>query len=116
VGVTAASSISAGPGHGCARLTDGTVTCWGVNLFGQLGDGTTANHPTAAVVTGLAGVAAMAVGTGHSCAVKADGTLWCWGGNVTGQLGTVTRDVCTVQVDAATSNAVACALRPALVQ
>ena len=116
VGVTAASSISAGPGHGCARLTDGTVTCWGVNLFGQLGDGTTANHPTAAVVTGLAGVAAIAVGTGHSCAVKADGTLWCWGGNVTGQLGTVTRDVCTVQVDVATANAVACALRPALVQ
>ena len=42
-GLTATvESITAGNGgwHTCAALTDGTMSCWGRNHEGQLGDGT----------------------------------------------------------------------------
>ncbi|MBK6849969.1 MAG: hypothetical protein IPG96_21335, partial [Proteobacteria bacterium] len=31
--------------HSCARRTDGTLSCWGENLHGQLGDGTAGGSP-----------------------------------------------------------------------
>nr|WP_282452770.1 hypothetical protein [Lysobacter sp. CAU 1642] len=37
------SSIGVGHNHGCAKLPDGTLQCWGENNFGMLGDGTTTN-------------------------------------------------------------------------
>ena len=33
-----ATTVSAGGGHSCAILDDGTASCWGANNFGQLGD------------------------------------------------------------------------------
>lgn len=34
----------------CAVLEDGTVSCWGENGYGQLGDGTTLSRSTPAPV------------------------------------------------------------------
>ena len=45
--------ISADYDHTCARLTDGTLRCWGHNGFGQLGNGTTTTSPIPVTVINL---------------------------------------------------------------
>jgi len=72
--------------HSCARLTAGTVSCWGRNTNGQFGNGTTANSslPKAASLNNIAQVAA---GGRHTCARLGTGAVRCWGANGTGQLG-----------------------------
>lgn len=81
-------AISAGDWHTCALLNTGTVTCWGTNATGQLGDGTKNDGPTPVVVQNMGGKAkAIATGSIHSCALLQDGTVRCWGANQYGQLG-----------------------------
>ena len=43
-------SIAAGAAHTCAALEDGSVRCWGYNVFGQVGNGTTNDAHTPAPV------------------------------------------------------------------
>ncbi|MFO0648045.1 MAG: hypothetical protein U0326_17530 [Polyangiales bacterium] len=86
-GITDATAISAYFTFACALLSGGTVRCWGENLYGQLGDGTTATRGTPVTVAGLSGVVAIAPGFGHACALLSDGTVRCWGNNSSGQLG-----------------------------
>jgi hypothetical protein len=82
---------AAGDDHTCAVLADETVTCWGYNYYGQLGNATNnrtdTENPTPTVVAGLAGVTQLAAGDTHTCAVLADETVTCWGRNYFGQLG-----------------------------
>ncbi|HJL14314.1 MAG TPA: hypothetical protein RMH99_01590 [Sandaracinaceae bacterium LLY-WYZ-13_1] len=40
-GVSGAVDLAVGDDHACAALADGGVRCWGLNVRGQLGDGTT---------------------------------------------------------------------------
>ena len=84
-GITA---IAAGGAHTCALAADGSVLCWGSNLLGQLGDGTTTDRTTPTPVSGLAsGVVSIAVRGPHTCALTAEGSVLCWGFNAEGQLG-----------------------------
>ncbi|MEZ4382117.1 MAG: hypothetical protein R3A79_12270 [Nannocystaceae bacterium] len=73
--------------HTCARRQSGQVQCWGKNLFGQLGDGTTQDQRSPVAVAGLSGATAVAVGLNHSCAIERRGGVLCWGNNEQGQLG-----------------------------
>ncbi|MCL2824409.1 MAG: hypothetical protein FWD57_10480 [Polyangiaceae bacterium] len=82
------SAISAGKFHACAVRTNGSVMCWGSNGVSQLGDGTTIERRTPALVKGLpSGISAVATGGFHTCAISSARKVMCWGNNDSGQLG-----------------------------
>src|SRR5947207_1471887 len=66
--------LTAGFTHSCQVNDDGTVRCWGRNVSGQLGDGTTINRPDPVTVSGLTNAVSIAAGNTHTCALQADGT------------------------------------------
>lgn len=83
-----AVAVAVGAYHSCALLEGGTVSCWGDNRFGQLGDGSRTGRPEPAPVVGLAApVRELAAGTSFTCALLADGRVQCWGSDELGELG-----------------------------
>jgi len=54
--------ISAGQNHSLALKSDGTVWAWGVNGYGQLGDGTTTQRTTPVQVSNITGINFIASG------------------------------------------------------
>ena len=62
--------IAAGGDHSCVVSSTGNATCWGRNLYGQVGDGTFTNTATPVAVSGLSGVVAIAAGGVHTCGVR----------------------------------------------
>jgi alpha-tubulin suppressor-like RCC1 family protein len=108
-GVTVIASSSY---HTCALASGGALICWGLNVRGELGDGTTTDRYTPTQVTGLSsGVASFAGGGDHTCALTTGGAVLCWGDNTLGQLGdgTTTQRLTPVQVVGLTSGVVAIA-------
>lgn len=79
---------SAGAIQACAILKSGAVKCWGDNVEGRLGDGTSIARYKPTQVSGLAsGVSSLALGYGHSCVLLKMGGVQCWGENSYGQVG-----------------------------
>jgi alpha-tubulin suppressor-like RCC1 family protein len=78
-GIEGATAVSAGEDFACAILADRTVTCWGGNHFGQLGNGTKTDTLVPVVVSGAVGATKISAGSGSVCAILTDDTLRCWG-------------------------------------
>lgn len=85
--------LSAGLGHTCALLTDGSVRCWGNGGSGRLGYGSQdhigdTETPASAGSISLGGIAVQVVaGAYHSCALLDNGKVRCWGEAQYGQIG-----------------------------
>ncbi|MGA2927597.1 MAG: RCC1 repeat-containing protein, partial [Solirubrobacteraceae bacterium] len=90
-GITRADSIAVGGYHACATLENGGVKCWGDDLDGQLGDGTTTSRATPVRVRSIADAREVVTSAYNTCALLGDGRVDCWGGNLDGELGHGTR-------------------------
>jgi len=106
------TQISAGEEYACALDSDGAPYCWGWNVTGDLGDGSTAgsNVPVAVETSGvLAGktLTQISAGDGETCALDTVGTAYCWGLNEYGNLGNGTTTNSDVPVAVDTSGALA---------
>ena len=90
VGRTAVA-ISLGAGHSCALLDDGSIKCWGLNDYGQIGlsqSQTAYVNPTSITAfTGGRTAVGISAGWKFTCAVLNDGNVSCWGMGVHGELG-----------------------------
>lgn len=73
------ASIVAGGNDACALTANGSAFCWGVNQFGELGDGTKMARPTPVAVTGSLSFEKIDVGSDMTCGITAQGALYCWG-------------------------------------
>jgi alpha-tubulin suppressor-like RCC1 family protein len=99
-------SVDTGSDVSCAVRADGELFCWGLNEFGQLGNGQSALQqldivPLASPIGGGEFVR-VGVGSQRGCAIKSDtaasappGSLWCWGENLHGAVGDGTSGIFT---------------------
>jgi len=89
--------IKVGQYFACALYNEGSVKCWGQNLYGQLGLGSSTSIGDTAGEVGGANLfvnlgtgrtaTQIAVGLDHACALLDNATVKCWGRNSAGQLG-----------------------------
>jgi len=99
-GLSNATAIFAANDHTCALLVSGTADCWGGNIEGQLGNGSTTESdvPVAVLINDLSAQGAIRVASQFSintCALLASGTAECWGDDQSDGLG---NDATTLEI------------------
>jgi alpha-tubulin suppressor-like RCC1 family protein len=84
-------SISSGWEHTCVLTSDKIIFCWGYNLYGMLGTGTTNRSlvPMAVTTAGIieGDIISVEAGGYHTCALSSKNKIYCWGRNEEGQVG-----------------------------
>ncbi|MBI4703636.1 MAG: hypothetical protein HY744_21200, partial [Deltaproteobacteria bacterium] len=102
-------SVAAGGYHTCAIKRGGSVWCWGLEIWGEIGDGLPASEhvtkPTMVIgpgkpVDGQISARAISLGSHFSCALLRNGKVACWGAGDLGQTGLgwlVDKDAPTMQ-------------------
>ena len=84
-------SVTASLYHSCTTQPAGAAYCWGYNLYGRLGDGTTTNAATAQPVSGISDAFLISSqgsdDLAFTCALHESGAVSCWGSRREGQLG-----------------------------
>jgi alpha-tubulin suppressor-like RCC1 family protein len=78
--------------HACALIADGSVWCWGSNVYGQIGNGNISAAVKSLIpekVVGIEDAIAISAGNLHACAALSGGAVKCWGSNANRQLGSI---------------------------
>jgi alpha-tubulin suppressor-like RCC1 family protein len=98
--------LALGSSHTCARMTNGTVRCWGEARLGQLGDAANLDAGTdpddvlkPKEVPGLTDATSITAGANHTCVIRKGGKVSCWGYNYSGQLGTGNKSTSSSPLD-----------------
>ncbi len=87
-GISTAVQLAAGDASTCARMSDGTVWCWGGNASSELGLPPDAGAVTTpSMVVGIQGSVELGAGSSSFYSRAADGSIRSWGSNRAGQLG-----------------------------
>ncbi len=81
------SQSSGADGPTCVLHGDRTISCWGHDPYGALGQETPGGLAVPTRVPGIADAVDVTVGARHACVAHADGGASCWGSNALGQLG-----------------------------
>jgi alpha-tubulin suppressor-like RCC1 family protein len=79
--------VAVGHDHACGVHADSTVSCWGKNESGQLGNTTLDERALPTAVEGVEGVIGITAGFSHTCVLLEGGTARCWGSALQGELG-----------------------------
>ena len=98
-GITNATAVSGSEFRTCARLSSGSLKCWGT---GDLGGAPGNDGPLPVAVSGIEDAIDLSAGASHNCATRTTGRVSCWGGyNYFGLLGNGTFDESATPVDVA---------------
>jgi surface protein len=73
--------------HACMLTEEGAAYCWGDNMWGQLGNGTTVGSTLPTRVAGGLQFRGISAGSAHTCAWTGAGSGYCWGDGLAGALG-----------------------------
>ena len=73
--------IDAGYKQSCAIRNDGTLSCWGQNQEGEVGDGTQLRRTSPVAVSGGGTWKQVSGGNYYTCGIRENGTRHCWGVN-----------------------------------
>lgn len=87
VGGLSFREVRPGGGHVCGVTTDNQIYCWGLNEWGELGDGTRTNRTTPVRVVGNHKWRTVTTGAMYTCGTTTGYVTFCWGYNRQGQLG-----------------------------
>src|SRR4051794_28019912 len=79
--------VSAGGAHTCGVTTEHLLYCWGQNVLGEVGDGTTTDRLRPVAIAGTLRFRQVSGGGAHTCALTTDYRAYCWGYNFRGALG-----------------------------
>ena len=89
-------AVASAPATAMGAEPASKLLAFGFNTHGQLGDGTTTDHPLPVEIAGMTDIVAIDAGFEHSLALRSDGRVYAWGLNSHGQLGDGTHATRTV--------------------
>nr|BFD64279.1 hypothetical protein BdHM001_29600 [Bdellovibrio sp. HM001] len=81
------TQVVAGLFSTCALKENKTVTCWGSNDSGQLGNNSESTYSRPQYTLPISNIKKLAGHSSHFCALTTGGGVYCWGSNSSGQIG-----------------------------